>query len=99
VGINRLSIESINALDDLGANPWRERRFGAHLDKARSSKHLRRRSIVTGHATIKWSRRLDRKERAEGPRREPLKLPIVPTNSPSSSIASSMFEGSLRTRS
>jgi hypothetical protein len=75
VGINRLSIESIDALDDLGANPWRERRFGAHLDKTRSSKHLRRRSIVTGHATIKWSCRFDRKERTEAPRREPLTPP------------------------
>src|SRR4026209_1891722 len=73
--LNRLSIESIDALDDLGANPWRERRFGVHLDEARSSKHLRRRGIVTGHATIKWSGRFDRKERTEGLRREPLTPP------------------------
>jgi hypothetical protein len=66
VGISCPSIESIDALDDLGANSWRERRFGAHLDKTRSSKHLRRRGIVAGHATIKWSGRFDRKERTEG---------------------------------
>jgi hypothetical protein len=42
IQIFRLSIKSKDALDDLGADSWRERRFGAHLDKARSSKNLRR---------------------------------------------------------
>jgi hypothetical protein len=57
VGINRLLIESINVLDDLGADAWRERRFRAHLDKARPSKHLRRRGIVIRHATVERCRR------------------------------------------
>src|SRR4051794_25396505 len=67
---------SIDRVDRCAPRPrrqsWRERRFGAHLDKARSSKHLRRRGSVAGHATIKWSGRFDLKERTEGLRREPL---------------------------
>jgi DNA-binding transcriptional regulator YdaS (Cro superfamily) len=43
-GGSQSSIEVEDALDDLGADSWRERRFGAHLDKARSSKDLRRRT-------------------------------------------------------
>jgi hypothetical protein len=41
LGISRLAVEPVDELDDLGVDSWRERRFAAHLDETRPSKHLR----------------------------------------------------------
>jgi hypothetical protein len=40
-----IPVESVDALDDLGADSCRERRLGADLDEARSSDHVRRRVV------------------------------------------------------
>ena len=61
-----LVIESVDALEDLGADSWREPRVGAHLDEAGPSKHLRRAAIVIRHATVQRPGRLDREECTEG---------------------------------
>jgi len=63
LGINHLVIEAVDALEDLRADSWRESRFGSDLDKARPSKHLRRRGVVMRYAAANRPRRLDRKER------------------------------------
>jgi hypothetical protein len=72
LGINRLLIEAVDPLDDLGADSWRDRRLGGHLDEARPSKHLRRRGIVICDATADRPGPLDRKERLERPRGQAL---------------------------
>src|SRR5437870_13059663 len=71
-GINHLVIEAVDALDDLRADSWRESRFATDLDKARPSKHLRRRGVVIRHAAVDRPVRLDRKEGAKCPRRQAL---------------------------
>jgi len=44
------------------ADSWRESRFETDLDKARASKHLRRRGVVMRHAAVDRPGRLDRNE-------------------------------------
>ena len=69
-GINHLVIEAVDALDDLRADSWRESHFGTDLDKARPSKHLRRRGVVMRHAAVDRPGRLDRKEGPKCARRQ-----------------------------